>query len=73
MIPKIRRLFLNSAAFFFVANALALSPNEWRFRQPLDVPAAGLIRIDLPPETLDAARPALEDLRLLDSAGQEVA
>ena len=57
----------------FAANALALSPSEWRFRQPLDVPAAGLVRIDLPPSTLNAARPALEDLRLIDSAGQEVA
>ena len=61
------------AVIGFAASALALSPNEWRFRQPLDVPAAGLIRIDLPPATLDAARPALEDLRLIDSAGQEVA
>ena len=61
------------AALFFAMNALALSPAEWRFRQQLDVPAAGLVRLDLPPATLDAARPALEDLRLLDSAGQEVA
>ena len=57
----------------FAANALAFSPSEWRFSQPLDVPAAGLVRINLPNGTLDAARPALEDLRLLDSAGQEVA
>ncbi len=61
------------AVIEFATNALALSPSEWRYRQPLDVPAAGLVRIDLPPATLDAARPALEDLRLLDSAGQEVA
>ena len=62
-----------AALLFFAGNALALSPNEWRFRQPLDVPAAGLIRIDLPPATLDSARPGLEDLRLIDNAGQEVA
>ena len=62
------------AALIAVAgNALALSPSEWRFRQPFAVPAAGLIRIDLPPDTIGAARPALEDLRLLDSTGQEVA
>ncbi len=73
MIPKLRRLVLNCAALLLTVNALALSPNEWRFRQPLDVPAAGLVRLDLPPATLDAARPALEDLRLIDSAGQEVA
>ena len=44
------------ALIVFAANALALSPNEWRFRQPPDVPAAGLVRIDLPPATLDAAQ-----------------
>ncbi len=77
MNPRPRRQIRNNAALLalivFASNARALSPNEWRFRQPLGVPAAGLIRLDLPPATLDAARPALEDLRLLDSAGQEVA
>ena len=77
MNPRTRRPFRRHAALIaligFAANALALTPNEWRFRQPLDVPAASLVRIDLPPATLDAARPALEDLRLIDSAGQEVA
>ena len=77
MNPKLRHPFPKHAALLvligFAANALALSPSEWRFQQPLNVPAAGLVRIDLPPATLDAARPALEDLRLSDSSGQEVA
>ena len=77
MNPRLRRPLRNYAALLaligFAVNALALSPNEWHFRQPLDVPAAGLVRIDLPPATLDAARPALEDLRLVDGAGLEVA
>jgi hypothetical protein len=36
------------------------------------VPASGLVKLGLPVETLDAARPALEDLRLYDDAGNEV-
>jgi len=36
------------------------------------VPAPGLMRMDLPPATLNAARPELQDLRLLDAAGIEV-
>jgi hypothetical protein len=60
---------LLSAAFL----ASALNPNEWQFNQTLDVPATGLIRVDLPPETLNAARSNLEDLRLVDPTGQEVA
>ena len=34
--------------------------------------ASGLLKLSLPPATLDAARPALEDLRLYDDAGHEV-
>ncbi len=52
--------------------AVALAPNEWRHTQALEVDAQGLVRVDLPPETLDAARPALEDLRIVDGAGNEV-
>ena len=34
--------------------------------------APGLVKISLPVETLDAARPGLEDLRLCDDAGNEL-
>jgi hypothetical protein len=47
-------------------------PAEWQHEQPFTVPATGLVKLSLPAETLDAARPALEDLRLYDSAGNEV-
>jgi len=58
--------------FAALAPALALEPTEWKNRQPLAVDRAGLLKIALPPETLGLARPGLEDLRLLDSAGREV-
>ena len=47
-------------------------PADWQHEQPFTVTAAGLIKLNLPGETLDAARPALEDLRLYDDAGNEV-
>lgn len=77
MKPKLRLLFRNCAAAVLVfacaiAPACALTPGEWRNQQTLDVSAAGLVRVPLPPATLDAARAGLEDLRLIDSAGQEV-
>ena len=52
-------------------NAAGL-PAEWQHEQPFNVPASGLVKLSLPVETLDAARPALEDLRLFDDAGNEV-
>jgi hypothetical protein len=49
----------------------AISPNEWQFRQTLEVRAAGVNRIDLPLSTLDAARANLEDVRIIDPNGRE--
>ena len=60
------------AAFLFAGSLGALTPNEWRFSQAINVPANGLIRVNLPAETLDVAGPGLEDMRILDSAGREV-
>jgi len=60
------------ATFLFAGSLGALTPNEWRFSQAIDVPANGLIRVNLPADTLDVARPDLEDMRILDSAGREV-
>ena len=65
-----RILFLLALAF--VPSVHGLAPNEWRFSQTIDVPAAGLVHINLPPETIDVARPELEDVRLLDSTANEV-
>ena len=50
----------------------AALPAEWQHAQQFDVAAPGLVKISLPVETLDAARPALEDLRLCDDAGNEL-
>ena len=58
-------------AFSFSIHAAGL-PAEWQREQPFNVPAPGLVKLSLPVETLDAARPALEDLRLYDDAGNEL-
>jgi hypothetical protein len=47
-------------------------PAEWQHEQPFEVPETGLVRFSLPLATLDASRPALEDLRLYDDAGNEM-
>jgi hypothetical protein len=47
-------------------------PSAWQHEQPLDVTTNGLVKITLPVETLNTARPALEDLRLYDDAGNEI-
>ncbi len=52
-------------------NAAAL-PGDWQKEQHFEIAAPGLVKLTLPPETLDAARPTLEDLRLYDEAGSEL-
>jgi len=47
-------------------------PADWKNVQRFDVARPGLIRLSLPAETVDAARPGLEDLRIYDSAGREI-
>src|SRR5215475_12912176 len=51
---------------------LAFDPNEWRNTQALEVPTKGLVRVNVPATTLDAAQPGLEDLRIIDSTGNQV-
>jgi uncharacterized protein DUF3999 len=46
--------------------------SNWQYRQDISLAAPGLIKLELPAETLDVARPGLEDLRILDPAGGEV-
>jgi hypothetical protein len=58
-------------AWVYSARAAGL-PTDWQHEQPFNVAASGLVKLNLPVETLDAARPALEDLRLYDDAGNEV-
>jgi len=47
-------------------------PSDWQREQSFEVSATGLTKISLPVETLNAARPALEDLRIYDDAGNEI-
>ena len=51
---------------------LSFQPNEWRHTQALNVTAPGLVRVNLPAATLDAAQPGLEDLRVVDPTGNQV-
>ena len=60
------------AALGLPLRAASLETQEWRLRQNLAVDRAGPVRVALPVETLDAARPDLADLRLLAPSGQEV-
>jgi hypothetical protein len=67
------RAALCAAFIVFVTPSIAAAlPAEWQHAQQFDIAAPGLIKISLPVETLDDARPALEDLRLCDDAGNEL-
>ena len=59
-------------ASFIAGHSFAATFSEWQQRQPIEVPAPGLVKVALAPATLDVLRPSLEDLRLADSAGNEV-
>ena len=66
-------LLLACAAIACIGAPLhALTPNEWRYKQSLEIATGGLVRAELSPETLNAARSGLEDLRVLDADGSEV-
>ncbi len=50
----------------------ALTPNQWQFRQTIEVSAPGLVQVNLPAETINIARPDLSDLRIVDADEKEV-
>jgi len=52
--------------------ANAALPGGWQTEQHFEIAAPGLVKLSLPAATLDSARPALEDLRLCDDAGNEL-
>jgi hypothetical protein len=61
------------ACVSFAPLAIAANlPADWQHTQQFEFSAAGLVKISLPVDTLDAARPGLEDLRLYDDAGNEI-
>ncbi len=66
-----RTIYTLLFAWSFTLHAANL-PADWRYDQSFTLSATGLTKLSLPLETLDAARPALEDLRLFDAAGNEV-
>ncbi|MBI2925347.1 MAG: DUF3999 family protein [Verrucomicrobia bacterium] len=47
-------------------------PADWRNVQSVQIDRTGLVKLSVPLETLDAARPGLEDLRLYDDSGREL-
>jgi hypothetical protein len=57
---------------FWTGAACALTPNQWQYRQSIDVPVTGLVQINLPLETSNIARPDLSDLRIIDSTEKEI-
>jgi hypothetical protein len=66
------RSALSWLIIFSSSAAYALTPNQWPFRQTIEVPAPGLVRVDLSAETLNLARPDLSDLRIIDAGEKEV-
>ena len=73
-----RCLVARAASLCALAAACGLSVGaaplsaEWQHEQHFEAFSPGLVKVNLPAATLDAARPALEDLRLYDNAGMEV-
>lgn len=55
-----------------ISTATAALPSAWLHEQPFTVPAAGLVKLNLPASTLGAARPGLDDVRVIDDNGAEV-
>jgi hypothetical protein len=47
-------------------------PPDWKNVQQFEITQPGLIKLGLSMDTLDAAQPGLEDLRIFDNAGREV-
>lgn len=76
-LPRLRRdfarLIAGSLALAGVSAAAALVPTEWSHRQPLDVPRVGLVSVTLPAATFEHAQRNLEDLRVVDANGREIA
>ena len=62
-----------SLLIIFSSGALyALTPNQWQFHQAIEVPAPGLVQVNLSAETINIARPDVSDLRIVDADEKEV-
>ena len=60
------------AALMLGGFSAAALPADWQHQQSFEVAAPGILKFSLPTDTLSAARPALEDLRLHDADGNEL-
>ncbi len=73
--PKLLVASLRSFLLALVSLPAAVAaplPTDWQLEQRFEVAAPGLVKLNLPVEMLDTARPALEDLRLHDDTGNEL-
>ena len=64
--------YTGGLALLLALTTKAALPGDWQKEQHFEIASPGLIKLSLPPETRDAARPALEDLRLYDDSGNEL-
>ncbi len=67
--------FLLTLVILLQASPLPAPWNQWRYSRPLELDpnqAGELARVTVPPGVYAQARPRLDDLRLVDDAGQEV-
>ena len=62
---------LATLASLIAAPSIAADFTAWQYTQPVEITTAGLHSLVLPPETLNVARPALEDLRVISPTGVE--
>ena len=70
---KIKSNLLATLGLLLAATSLfALTPDEWKYRQSLDLDATGPVKFSLPTTTLDLAQPDLRDLRIAGPDGKEV-
>ena len=66
------RAAISLLIIFWSGAVYALMPNQWRFRQTIEVPASELVQVNLPADTVNIARPDLSDLRIVDANEKEV-
>lgn len=73
MIPPKHPFAVFLALLIGATCSFAEIPTGWRYHQTVEVSKDGIYRIELPSETIDALRPGLDDLRIFDPEGHEVA
>lgn len=72
MVATQRFILALSLWFSLAGDAGAATFSDWQYRQEIQITSPGLVKINLPVDTLDAALPGLEDLRVLDNTRNEV-